>query len=504
MDYAKRAIGRILCVAVGIWLSGADLRAAEPARFKIVYATYLGGSQWDQGREVVPYPDGSVLVGGQTASSNMPTTAGVVQPKYAGDDPALGHPGIYGGDCFLARLSADGSRVLAATYFGGSKQERNVYGLELDRQGNLVITSTTRSDDIPTTRGCFQPKFAGGENECFAAKITSDLKRLIWCTYVGGSGGESPRGGLALDRDDNVCLVGTTSSRNYPTTPGVYQEKPAGPQTAFLTKLRADGSGLVSSTLFGGSADAHIIGARIDAEGSIYVAGHTRSQDLPVAADAAQPKYAGQADIFLAKFSADASRLLWATYLGGRGNEFAEYRLRILPDGSVLLTGTTASPDFPTTGRAFQRKLRGRTDGILVKLSPDGKRFALATLLGGSGEEFFLMPTVDREGNIYIVGQTNSRDLPVTPDAIQKTYGGGTNDGVLAVLSPDGSTLLYCTYLGGSGDDMIRSIALGRGGEVYLVGHTASPDFPVTAGAFQSRFGGGSGDIYVVKLVPTR
>jgi len=118
--------------------------------------------------------------------------------------------------------------------------------------------------------------------------------------------------------------------------------------------------------------------------------------------------------------------------------------------------------------------------------------------------EFSLMPVPDTNGNIFLVGQTESRDLPVTPDALQKAHGGGKSDGWLALFSPDGSELLYCTYLGGSGNDMIRGMALGPNNEVYLVGHTSSPDFPVTAGAAQTTFGGGGGDAYVVKLAPGR
>jgi hypothetical protein len=111
------------------------------------------------------------------------------------------------------------------------------------------------------------------------------------------------------------------------------------------------------------------------------------------------------------------------------------------------------------------------------------------------------MPTRDRQGNIFIAGQTSSTDLPVTPDALQQKYGGGQSDGALAIVSPDGSKLLYATYLGGSGNDMIRSLTLGERGEVYLVGNTSSADFPVTPGAAQPRFGGGTGDAFVVRLV---
>jgi hypothetical protein len=501
-----RAIRLILCffVTAASWVSCHRIQAADAPRYEIAYATYVGGSQWDQAREVIPRADGSVLIGAQTSSTDMPTSDGVVQPEYAGDDPNLGHGGVYGGDCYLARLSPDGKRVVRATYFGGSKQERNVYGMELDCEGNVVITSMTRSRDVPTTRGCFQPTHGGGRGGIFVAKLSSELDEILWCTYLGGSGDESPRGGLALDGDDNVCVFGTTSSGDFPTTPGAFQTRRNGPRDAFVAKLKADGSGLVWSTLFGGSAEDYMLGGRIDQEGNVYFAGHTTSVDLPLAAGGAQPKCGGAHDGYMVKLSGDGSRPEYVSYVGGSENEFPEHRPYVYPDGSALLPGVTVSSDFPTTSASFQRVLQGTNDAFLTKLSPDGKRFEFSTLVGGSTTEFCLMPIPDSDGNIIIVGQTESRDLPVTPDAVQTDYGGGRSDGWLAILDSDGSRLLYCTYLGGSGGDMIRSVAPGPKGELYLVGNTASPDFPVTAGAAQTRLGGGSGDAFVIKLVPCR
>ncbi len=267
------------CLAWAVLLGPAAL-GAEP-RYEIAYATYFGGSQWDQAREVIVYPDGSVLVGGQSCSADLATTPGVFQPKYAGDDPALGHGGNYGGDCFLLRLSPDGSRVLAATYFGGSKQERNVYGMALDSQGNIVITSATRSPDLPTTGGAFQRTYGGPPSDWMVAKLTADLTKLVWCTYVGGQGDDFPRGGLELDAEDNVYVVGGTASKDFPTTQGVFQQSMAGPRNAAIVKLKADGSGLVFSTLLGGGQWDGQMGIRIDRAGSLYVAGHTQSPDFP-------------------------------------------------------------------------------------------------------------------------------------------------------------------------------------------------------------------------------
>jgi hypothetical protein len=428
----------------------------------------------------------------------------VVQPHYAGDDPSQEHPGVYGGDCYLARLSTDGKRLLAATYFGGSKQERNIYGMALDKQGDVVFCTATRSTNWPTTQGCFQPKYAGGPSDWGVAKLSHDFRSIRWCTYVGGSGDDFPRGGLALDIQGNVIAVGTTTSPDFPTTPGVVQPKRKGPRDSVLAKLKADGSGLVFGTLLGGSdEDDAIMGVRLDAAGNLYIAGHTKSADFPVTPGAAQFKFGGQYDCYLAKLSPDASRLLFATFLGGKRNEFAEHRPWLTLDGRLLLTGFTDSPDFPTTPKAYQHELRGKSAGFLAKLSPDGKSFDFSTLLGGSGGENWLMPTRDEQGNIWIVGQTSSRDFPVTSNAWQRHYGGGSSDGALAVFSPDGSHLLYATYLGGSGEDIIRSLTLLPNGDIYLVGSTDSIDFPVTVGVIQSTLGGKS-DAFVVKFVLKR
>ncbi len=476
--------------------------AEGPLRYRIAYATYLGGNQWDQAREIILHADGSMLVGMQSCSTGLPTTVGAVQRQYAGDEPALGAGGVYGGDCYLAHLSSDGGRVLAATYFGGSKQERNVYGMALDRQGNVVITSATRSPDAPTTSGCFQRRFGGGPSDMLVAKLAADLTQILWCTYVGGAGDDFPRGGLALDAQDNVCVVGTTTSADFPTTPGVLQPRLNGPRDSAIVKLKADGSGLVFGTFLGGSGeDDAIMGVRFDGEGNLYVAGHTRSTDFPITASAAQPRLGGRSDCYLAELSPDAARLIYATYLGGSGEDFAEHRPWLGPDGAQILTGSAGSPDFPTTPGAFNRILRGKTDGLLTKLSPDGKRFQFSTLVGGSGTDFLLMPTPDAQGHICVVGGTSSRDFPVTPDALQPRFGGGQEDAVLAVFNADASRLLYATYLGGSGDDLVRSLVLGPRGELYLVGSTSSEDFPVTKGALQKKHGG-KGDAFVVKLVP--
>ncbi len=208
--------------------------------------------------------------------------------------------------CGVAHAAQPRFKVEYATYFGGSKQERNVYGMGLDSKGNVVITSATRSPDAPTTPGCFQPKFGGGPSDMLVAKLSPDLKKLLWCTYVGGSGDDFPRGGLAVGPDDSVYVVGTSNSPNFPTTQGVVQPKRNGPRDSAIVWLKADGSGLVFATLLGGSGeDDAIMGIRLDDAGNLYVAGHTKSHDFPVTPNAVQKAHAGKGDAFIVKLVPD-------------------------------------------------------------------------------------------------------------------------------------------------------------------------------------------------------
>ena len=490
-----------MCLA-GVYQAGCMAEGAREAyEYRISYAAFFGGEENEEAREVILLPDGSVLFGGQTKSPDMPVTLGVLQEKYHGEPASRGHPGKYGGDMFIAHLGADGSQILASTYLGGSRQERNVYGMALDRNGNIIVETATRSNDFPTTDGAYQEDYGGGEADFVVAKISPDLKRLIWCTYIGTTGNDWGRGGLALDLEDNVYLGGNIQPTDFPVSPNAYQPDAQGGNDAVLIKLKADGSKLLFATRLGGRRNEDIVGLQVDVAGNIHVAGHTWSDDFPIIPGAPQPRFGGgESDGFMAGFSADGAQLLYSTYLGGINAEFGEHRLALLGDGSVLFTGYTGSRNFPTTANAYQRSMRGSGSGFLTKLSADRKKFIFSTLLGGSGNEFYLMPTVDDRGNIFVVGSTSSRDFPVTENALQKIYGGGDNDAVLAVLSSDGANLLYATYLGGSGNDMIRSIALGSKGEVYLVGNTDSGNFPVTPGAVQVK-SGGKYDAFVVKLV---
>ena len=467
--------------------------------FKTEFATFLGGKRPDELREVIAYPDGSALVSGITWSEDMPITPGAMQPKYAGENPPLGHLGEVGGDAYLALLSSNGEKLLAATYFGGSRQERGVYGILLDQTGNIVISSATRSDDLPTTNGAHQTAYGGGKADVYVAKLTADLSQLLWCTYIGGSGEDWPRGGIALDSHDNIYVVGRTDSASFPMNGGTHKLEQKGGHDVMVLKLSADGSSLMWSTLVGGSSWDASVGVQVDNDQYVIVNGYTKSNDFPLKAPQTRTNQ-GKEDVFVAKLASDSGRLHFSSLIGGSDFDLPEHRLALLNDSSVILTGVSGSPDFPTTRGAWSRHMNGPNDGFVTNLTTDGL-INWSTRLGGSGSDLLLMPTVDSSGNVYLVGETSSKDFPVTDGALQTQYGGGETDGVFAILSPDGGHILYATYMGGSNHDNVRGITLGPNGTIYLVGSTGSEDFPVTLNSVQMKQQG-EADGFVVKLTP--
>ena len=187
--------------------------------------------------------------------------------------------------------------------------------------------------------------------------------------------------------------------------------------------------------------------------------------------------------------------LVYSTYLGGSGNDWG-YGIAVDSSGNAYVTGLTFSTDFPTQN-AFQRRFGGATDVFVTKLNSSGS-LVYSTYLGGSRPDWGYGIAVDSSGNAYVTGLTDSTDFPTTQNAFQRTFIG---DAFVTKLNPSGS-LVYSTYLGGSGMDWGRGIAVDSSGNAYVTGWTDSPDFP-TQNAFQRRYGGyggGGEDVFVTKL----
>ena len=369
--------------------------------------------------------------------------------------------------------------VSYATYLGKSDAEV-ARGVAVDPSGNAYVAGYTKSADLPVTNPAVQPGYGGRTSsvltgDAFVAKF-SPTGSLLYLTYLGGSGDDVATG-IAVDAAGNAYVTGFTNSGNFPTTAGAFQTKYGGQGgnerlrlgDAFVSKISPNGGQLIYSTYVGGSRDELGMAIAIDNSGNAYVTGSTLSTDFPGTVNGAQKAFAGTG-------------------------------------------GQAISGDFP-----YPFYVGG--DAFLCKLNPAGSQLVYATYFGGKADEIPFAVAVDSAGNAYIGGATLSTDLPVTANALQRTYKDkelqnsffNFGDGYVAKVNPAGSAFLYVTYLGGKGDDIVTAIAADDAGNAYVTGPTTSADFPTTAGALQRTYGGPDidiqkeriiGDMFVSKLNP--
>ncbi len=373
--------------------------------------------------------------------------------------------------------------VLAySTYLGGSGLD-GVTDIAIDAAGNAYLVGMTNSvSDFPLVNP-LQPNFGGIDPpfftpyDVFVSKLNRDGSALIYSTYLGGKSYDLGDG-IAVDRDGNVCVTGTTISSDFPTKNALQPalaSSPGNGADAFVAKLTADGSALVFSTFFGGSYTESIYGMAVDKDGYIYVSGNTGSTDFPTK-NPLQPALAGSDDVFVAKMKPDGSALIYSTYLGGSNNDSYGYtHLAVDVRGSAYIAGSTNSTDFPTIN-ALQATNAGGYDAFVAKLNPQGTALVYSTYLGGSAGDHAYDLALDLAGNAYVVGDTDSTNFP-TSNPLQPALS-GSSDAFVTKLNRTGSSLCYSTYLGGSDSDRGSSIAVDLPGRAYIIGSTHSADFP--------------------------
>jgi adhesin/invasin len=482
-----RASYSILAGKVGFALAQFDHKRDLVIDPVLQYSTYLGGTGGDWGYGIAVNGSGEAYITGYTNSTDFPVTSGANQGLQ---------------DAFVTRLNAAGSSLVYSTYLGGTKNDQ-ANGIAIDSGGAAYITGYTASNDFPTTPGAYQPSPGGGGSDAFVTKLNAAGNTLVYSTYLGANSKPTAQA-IAVDASGAVYVTGYVGNNNFPTTPGAFQPSSGGGGSdSFVTKLTADGSALAYSTYLGGKNSDAGYGIAVDSGGAAYVTGYTQSNNFPTTPGAFQTTLPGSQSAFVTKLSADASALLYSTYLGG-GNNDGGYGIAIDANGAAYVTGYTQSNNFPTTPGAYQTSLPGSQSAFVTKLSADGSALAYSTYLGGSSSDQANSIAVDSSGNAYVSGYTNSSDFPTVSGAYQITFAGGSHDAFVTELNAAGTALAYSTYLGGSGDDQGYGIAVDSGGAIYTTGSTTSADFPTTSGAFQTTPSGtinSNPEVFVTKLV---
>lgn len=405
-----------------------------------------------------------------------------------------------------------------STYLGGTGQDI-AYGIAVDSSGDAYITGVTGSSNFPV-KSAAQPSNAG-ETDAFVAKLNSTGSGLVYSTYIGGTGADSASA-IAIDSSGNAYIAGSTSSVDFPVTPGVFQPTLGGDTNAFVAKLNPTGSALVYASYLGGNAIDLGQGIAVSASGDAYVTGSTESPDFPTVnalqigndnCSTVNMVETCSADAFVTEVNTTGTALVYSTYLGGSSTDSAQ-AIAIDAQGNAVIAGYTYSSDFPTQN-ALQSASGGGIDAFVTEFNASGSNLVFSTYLGGTGEDQAFGLALDGLGNIYVTGATQSADFPTTPSVFQTAYA-GSGDAFLSKLSPNGSALLYSTFIGGTGADQGNGVAVDSGGNAAVVGVTQSSDFPTLdpsqrvlgisgAGNCGSSTGasGVCSDAFVTKLAPS-
>jgi hypothetical protein len=385
--------------------------------------------------------------------------------------------------------------IVYSTLLGGTGQD-TAFRAAVDASGALYVSGWTASIDFPLAAP-FQGANAG-LLDAFVAKLDPTGRTLEYATYVGGSANDFG-GPMDFGSDGSLYLALDTRSSDFPIWANAADPTYAGNSDAAVVRLSPSGADLLYSTFFGGSGFEGVYGMEVGANGEATVTGETESADLLTTSGAFQTSFGGEGDIFAFRVNAPGTAVVWSTYVGGSGYEFVR-RLAVDAAGSICITGTTYSPNLPTTAGALRETWDGVGDAYVVKLSDDGSQLLLCTYLGGSSFDYGQDIALDANGSIYVSGSTESLDLPGTATAFQRGHGGGTEDAFVAKLNPGGDSLAWASYLGGSQNESLFALALDRTGNVYGTGRTSSPDFFTTFDAFQAAYGGGASDAILIRL----
>lgn len=320
----------------------------------LVYSTYLGGSHDETAHSIALDSSGNVYITGSTNSIDFPLSAALQSSKLSG--ASLFSTG------FVTKLNAAGTAMAYSTYLGGSSSD-NCTGIAVDSAGNAYVTGSTNSTNFPVASP-FQATLKGTTN-AFISKLNATGSALSYSTYLGGSSTDSANA-IAVDSSGNALVAGYTRSTDFPLS-SPLQSSNAASESAFITKLNSNASGLVYSTYLGGSIVSYANAIAVDSIGNAFVAGNTNSPDFPLSSPV-QPVPGGAIDAFVTALTPTGASLLYSTFLGGNGFENT-FGIAVDGSGNAYVTGSTSSTNFPVLS-PYQASLRGGANAFVAKINP--------------------------------------------------------------------------------------------------------------------------------------
>jgi hypothetical protein len=488
--------------AVGFALGGYDRELPLVIDPVFAYSTFLGSNHNDTPTAIAVDSAGNAYVTGETNSPTFPGIGpGSIQPS-----PGVAFPN--GFNAFVTKLDGSGTGIVYSTYLSGPGSVNEGNAIAVDPTGEAVVVGETNSTSFPGVGpGSIDATNPSGLTQAFVTKLNSTGSGIVYSTFLGGSSGATAFG-VAVDNSGAAYVTGQTASSPFPgISVGSVQPTVSGSLDAFIAKLDPSGSTVDYATYLGGPAGGtQGFGIAVDAAGDAYVTGDTNTPSLIGVGPGSIQRALGSngnpppADGFVTELNSTGSAIVYSTYLGGAGSDSGE-GIAVDDAGAAYVTGPTSSATFPGVGASsIQPTFLGNTDdGFVTKIAPGGGSIAYSTYLG-AGTTLPDAIAVDAFGHAFVAGSTNDSSFPgVTAASLQPALG-GSSDGFLTELRPDGSATVFSTYLGGSAGDGVRGIAEDTTGGSYLTGATTSTTFPgVGPGSLQPVKGNGV-DGFVVKI----
>ncbi len=424
---------------------------------KLLYSTLIGGADAESPHSLVMNDNQELIVLGTTSSLNFPTTENAIDRTYNGGQN-IDHviTFVRGSDIFIAKLSRDGTALLASTYLGGSNNDglnteegqlvKN-YGDHLrgdviaDSDGFIYVSSVTSSSNFALGAG-FSSTYKGGSTDALVMKLSPDLDQIVWGSYLGGNDADASHT-IKLDHENNIYVAGGTASGDFPTTENAFQRIFAGTVDGWIARIKNDGSEILNTTYTGTGLYDQIYFLDLNANDEVYVYGQTSSASFPMTAGIYGKAKSGQ---FLQKFSHDLSTRVFSTTFGsGRGTPDISPTAFLVNDcGFIYMSGwagaginsrviggvPTSTFGLEVSDDAFQKTTNGN-DFYFIVLQDDAKKFLYGSFLGGRQSVTHVdggTSRFDKGGTVYhavcagcAIGGLPKSDFPTTKGAWSRT-----------------------------------------------------------------------------------
>lgn len=394
----------------------------------------------------------------------------------------------------------------------------NVKESKINKNGDLIIQTRARSfkhlkpvcyQVIEDKKVYIEAQFVKHQNNIYGIQTENynrdctliiDPLVLAYSAYLGGSDRDIANG-IAVDEEGACYVTGSTESLDFPFQASLYGVN-AGEKDVFITKINPSGSNLVYSTYIGGSKIDEGKSIAVDTLGAAYITGHTESSDFPQKNPFINKEETSVWDAFAIKINPSGDEVIYSSYLGGSLRYWGS-DISVDSSGAAYVTGYTQSLDFPTNNPLYAYN-SGAEDAFIVKIDASGLDLAFSTYLGGSvnyknesiADDRGLSIAVDAEKNVIITGTTTSKDFPVISAIFD--HNNGQQDAFITKINPQGTAVLYSTYLGGSMYDWGNAVAVDGQGAAYITGYIESIDFPTQNPIFGQNVG--SQDVFITKI----